>query len=223
MTIAIESGTAGQLTDPFRRFVSRLTLGVDATTPTKFVRSTGTTSGKRRVMRNLVLEAGTVCDERSESVWTRTSDDEMDVDLSWLEAAAEERDISTFVQLYEATNWRICSAEQIVNVVRLALSIGAHGVAQNLAITGLSQHPDHAELMRMARILSPPEIRVVQGEQNSTWEKNKVWLEENRHLYQEQWVALRNGELLAAADNFGSLIKELGEARSKDILLTQVD
>lgn len=216
-TMTIDEGTGVSLSELFANYFLRTVSGTDA--PTRI------TNGQQRE-NALTFDAGTSSEVKEGPDLTRTSDDEPVMDLSWLAAAAEEDDVSTFIQLYEATAWQSCTAEQIANAVRLALSIGAHGVAQELAINGLGQHPKDAELRKMAHVLSPPEVRVVQGDKNTSWEQNRAWLRDNRNLYAEQWVALKNGELLATANSFARLIEtlgELGETRDKDILLTQVD
>ncbi|RLC84126.1 MAG: hypothetical protein DRI79_13275 [Chloroflexi bacterium] len=119
--------------------------------------------------------------------------------LTALEIAAELGDEEAFVEAASEIDWSQCRAVEFTRAVRLALAVGAHLLARHLAAQGAKLHPDHAELERMARILAPP--RVVRADLPSvpSLQANQAWLRAHADEYRGQWVALRDGALLAAA------------------------
>ena len=105
--------------------------------------------------------------------------------------------------------------------IQFALQAGAHLAARNLASQGAIQHADNAELCRQAEILAPAKIIRRGVAPASVHQQNRDWLRANEDRHRGQWVALRNGELLATAESMDALIPKLDENR-KGILLTVV-
>lgn len=112
--------------------------------------------------------------------------------------AAEMGDETAFVEVAERIDWSQRPPIDFVRGVRLALSAGAHLLARNLAIEGARLYPGHVELRKMTRILAP--ARVVNADVLPTPSvgANQAWLRDHADEYKGQWVALREGTLLAA-------------------------
>lgn len=121
-------------------------------------------------------------------------------------AAADVYDVSPFIRALQMIDWDDHSADDFAQAVRLALDIGAHLTAQELAIAGAARFPDHGELQKMARILDPPPAKIEWGLPNTSWKRNKAWLQAHWQEYGGQWVALQNGELLAMGDSYARLV-----------------
>ncbi len=114
----------------------------------------------------------------------------------------------------------IADAETIVRDVKAAIDRGDHLRAQNLAINGATRFPQHPELKKMAHILSPPVVDNGNQASNTGWLANRQWLKAHWDEYYGQWVALKNGELLANSEKLDDLVQQVG--RGKDIFLTSV-
>lgn len=145
--------------------------------------------------------------------------------MARLEAAAEAStpyDVAPFVRAYEAIDWEEQTADDFARAVRLALWVGAHLVARNLALEGARYYPQHIELKKMAHILAPPKATVSKGPPDPWVKGNMIWLKAHWDEYKGQWVALRGGQLLATADSFDEIIEQVGEVRNTGILVTQL-
>lgn len=124
--------------------------------------------------------------------------------LSQLARAAEAADAQAFVAAYQLIDWSTCTADEFERAIQWALTAGAHLAARALATTGAAQFPDNAELQKAARILAPPKL-LRRLPADPTIRANHEWLRNHRMDYHGQWVALRNGQLLASGDSLQAL------------------
>ena len=140
--------------------------------------------------------------------------------LTALEIAAELGDEEAFVEAASEIDWSQCRATEFVRAVRLALAAGAHLLARHLAMRGTRLYPGHRELEQMARILAPP--RVVRTDLPSvpSLRANQAWLQAHADEYRGQWVALRDGVLLARADTARQVRASLES--TEGVLITRV-
>lgn len=139
--------------------------------------------------------------------------------LGHLEALAEAGNEVGFLSVLAALNWKTYSADECVTIMRLALEAGAIGAVESIASEAAKDHPDSTEVQRYARLYAP--MRRVPSEHSGyrvDHAANRTWLEEHAGQYQNQWVAVRDGHLLATAPTAKQLVKELGD--TKGILLT---
>jgi hypothetical protein len=120
---------------------------------------------------------------------------------SWsaLEIAAEAGDEEAFLRAARQLIWTEQTSSDLVRAVRLALAAGAHMMARHLADYGSRLYPSHTELAKMAHILAPPKTVHVKPNTTDTITANQRWLRQHYAEYKGRWVALRNGELVAAA------------------------
>ena len=146
-------------------------------------------------------------------------------DLVRLELAAKMAtpdDVSPFVAVYQQIDWMTRRADDFAQATRLALSVGAHLIARECALAGRQRFPDHPELQKMARVLSPPKARSVPRAGSSSWPANRAWLKQHWDDYRGHWVALRDGQLLAVADDVDGLVAQVGKLKDTNILVTPV-
>jgi len=145
-----------------------------------------------------------------------------DMEMLKLERAARLEDDVQFAQLVNQTDWQYRSVDDYLHTVQLALSIGAHLTARKLAMEGGARFPDHAEMVKHARVLAP--VRTIRTGLPPQPEiaANMRWLKAHRDLYRGKWVAIQNGELLAAEVSFQQLKQIVGNTKNTGILVTKV-
>lgn len=136
--------------------------------------------------------------------------------------ASDLYDVSPFVRAYEQIDWQKQTADHIAAAVQLALDIGAHSIAHELAPLGAARYPKHLELQKMAHILAPPKVTVVEIPPDITWQRDREWLDAYEDEYKGKWVALRSGQLLGVADSFNDLVTQVGDTRNTEILITPI-
>ena len=140
--------------------------------------------------------------------------------MAALEMAAIMGNEAAFVQAAGQIDWLACPATDLARAVRLALAAGAHLLARNLATQGAGLYPDHLELQNMAHVLAPP--RVVRDDLPPvpSLQADHAWLRTHADEYRGQWVALREGVLLAAA----ATVRELESCleNTDGVLITKV-
>ena len=116
-----------------------------------------------------------------------------------LEIIAETGDETTFVQAANEIDWSQRPATDFARAVRLALATGAHLLARKLAEYGHRLYPNHQELAKMAHILALPRVVRTDIPPTPSLQANQEWLRVHGGEYRGQWVALRDGILLATA------------------------
>lgn len=135
------------------------------------------------------------------SVWPSILDVTQDSGdgIATLEIIAETGDEATFVQAANEIDWSQRPATDFARAVRLALATGAHLLARKLAEYGHRLYPNHQELAKMAHILAPPRVVRTDIPPAPSLQANQEWLRVHGDEYRGQWVALRDGILLATA------------------------
>jgi len=129
--------------------------------------------------------------------------------IAVLEIAAQVGDEAAFVRAVGGIDWLQRPASEFARAVRLALAAGAHLLARNLAAQGARLYPDHPELQKMARILAPPRVLRTNLPPDLSARTNLEWMRAHATEYRGQWVALKNGVLLATAPTACELKKQL--------------
>ncbi|MFB0536972.1 MAG: hypothetical protein ACETWR_18560 [Anaerolineae bacterium] len=119
--------------------------------------------------------------------------------IAILEISAETGDETGFVQAASEIDWSQRPAADFARAVRLALAAGAHLLARKLADCGHRLYPHYEELAKMAHTLAPPRVVRTDIPPVPSLQANQAWLRAHGDEYRGQWVALRDGILLAAA------------------------
>jgi hypothetical protein len=137
-----------------------------------------------------------------------------------LRLASELGNEELFARAARSMNWARCSAADFVEAVRLALKVGAHLTALNLATRGVQHYPHNSSLQNMNRLLGPPRVLKTNLPPTPSLKANREWIRTHAVEYRGQWVALQEGRLIARA----SSVRELkAQAESLEgLLITRV-
>ncbi|MEW6718335.1 MAG: hypothetical protein AB1345_12660 [Chloroflexota bacterium] len=127
-----------------------------------------------------------------------------------LQRAANAGDEHAFLQAENAIDWETRPPKEILQGVQFALAAGAHLAARRIASQGASRFPNDEQIQRYVRVLAPPRIVSKETSPRSDLKANRDWLQAHRNEYQGQWIALRNGELLGAAQSLRELKDQVG-------------
>ncbi len=128
-----------------------------------------------------------------------------------LEESARVGDGRTFVKLVKATDWSTRTPEELLNAIDLALYQEMAALAIELAQLGGRLFPDHERVQRAAKVLAPPVARVVRLPRARGLDASMDWFDEHASRYRGQWVAVREGKLLGAAESLEELMPLIGE------------
>ncbi len=112
------------------------------------------------------------------------------------------------------------SPDDYLQALAHALRVGEFGRARRVATAGATRYPAHAELAKSARVLAPPTVTRARRPHTADIQANRVWLKAHRQDYAGQWVALRDGHLLAAAPSFDALAAQVDA--TSDVLMTKL-
>ncbi len=145
--------------------------------------------------------------------------DERERAMFRLEDAANARDTRTFLNALGSMRWEDRSSKDWVRATRLALEAGAHSAARRIATEGARLHPGDSELQKYARVLALPTVVSKKVPSDPTRRANREWLKVHSGEYRGRWVAIRAGELLAAARSLGELREHL--VSTEGVLLTK--
>ena len=142
-------------------------------------------------------------------------------DAAWLalQLAAEKGDAASYMRAASSIDWEYRDARAFVNAVKWALAAGAHLKARELATQGAELFPGDPELVKMARILAPPKY-LGSSPANYAAKLNRAWLARHRKQYRGRWVAIKEGKLVASANEPAELRKKVGDLRGH--LVTKV-
>lgn len=112
------------------------------------------------------------------------------------------------------------SPEDFICTIRTTLEHGDYKTAQQLSTQAIEHYPNHEELLKHAHVLAPPKVTVDKRPLYRDTQLNQDWVRHNRTQYQGQWVALRNGQLLASGNSVDELAEQLNDP--KDVFLTAI-
>ncbi len=138
--------------------------------------------------------------------------------MARLEDAAQAGDERAFLDALKEVEWRNRASGDFTRAMQLAFKVGAHLAARQLSVEGAKHHPDDPEIQKYARVLAPPKVVSSDALPNAAHKANREWLKTHAGDNRGQWVAIRNGELLEAANSLEELIKQIGD--TKGVLLT---
>lgn len=145
-----------------------------------------------------------------------------DVTLLNVEYAAKTHNTQQFMDGVKQMNWEIRPVEQFIRVIQLALSLGCHATAQRLARQGIQRYPQHEGMIKMEKILAPAKLIRKDLPPYPPAELNMQWLKQNRMQYAGQWVAIKEGQLIAAAPTFKELAAQFEYTKHSRIMVTRV-
>ena len=138
-----------------------------------------------------------------------------------LEASAQAGDRNQFVRIAEAIDWSSHPADELLRGIDLALSIELADLAIRLAQQGAILFPQHEQVRQAAIVLAPPTVSVKRTSAVNGLEISAEWLRTHANEYRGQWVAVREGQLLGAAQSSMEL-KGIIQQDPINTLLTKV-
>jgi hypothetical protein len=145
--------------------------------------------------------------------------DEQSSALACLEQAVNKGNEQAFINALQKVEWTDRQARDFARAIKLALNIGAPTAAQQIYNKGVARYPNNADLQRYARLFAPASPATKTLPPNPTLKANREWLKLHRSEYRGQWIAVRNGELLATATSLEELIGRVGD--TTNVLLTR--
>src|SRR6185436_16989213 len=103
------------------------------------------------------------------------------------------------------------TAEEYLAAVNELLDNTSSTWAQRVAAEGHARFPDHPELERLCRLLTPRPARSVpsNGRKKVSHEKAFRWLNENEIHHRGEWVALNGDGFLTSAPTWDELKKKI--------------
>ncbi len=122
-----------------------------------------------------------------------------------LEASAGTGDRQTFSLIAEGTDWATRPSDELARAIDLALELELATLAMKLAHQGGRLFPKHERLQQAARVLAPPVVIRKHPAQPAGLRESRAWLRAHAAEYRGQWVAVREGKLLGAAESLAAL------------------
>ena len=114
--------------------------------------------------------------------------------------------------------------EAYIEAMRTALSSGDFNKAQQLSVEALEHYPDHEDIKKCAYILAPAKVTSVKRDDidRQGLRKSRAWVSKQRRerQYLNQWVGVRDGELLATGNSLDEVVDQIGD--TKDVFLTVI-
>jgi predicted HTH domain antitoxin len=111
-------------------------------------------------------------------------------------------------------------AEPLRRAIRHAIEIADAKNARILIAEGRARFPEDEWIVRAERVMAVPEAHYVEREPVSDPRADWRWLDEHAREYRGQWVALKDGGLVAAAPSLSALAAAVPDVR--DVFVTQV-
>lgn len=132
-------------------------------------------------------------------------------------------DRQTFVSLIEHMDWSTRQPDELIAAIDLALSQEMASLAIGLAQRGKDLFPHHERIQRAARVLAPPIARRTKLPAARGLTASRAWLRAHAKEYRGQWVAVREGELLANGDTLEALEDVIGRGRkATNTIITRI-
>jgi hypothetical protein len=128
-------------------------------------------------------------------------------------------DVRAFLNTLQKMKWEQRPAEDFVHAIKLALNVSAPTSAQFIYDEGVKRHPESLELKRYARLFAPARPSIRTSPPNPTLKANREWLKLHRAEHRGEWIALRNGELLATGSSLEDLTRRVTDPTN--VLLTR--
>ncbi|NJK76678.1 MAG: hypothetical protein HC849_25360 [Oscillatoriales cyanobacterium RU_3_3] len=116
------------------------------------------------------------------------------------------------------------SPQDFIQAIQTAFEKGEFSKAQLISLEAVKHHPDHERIKNFAYILAPAKVTVSRSNDidRQSLKKSREWVRQQRYNrnYLNQWVAVRNGELLAASSSADELFGQVDD--TNDVLFTVI-
>lgn len=110
-----------------------------------------------------------------------------------------------FTRALHRVAWEHQPADVIARGMDLFLSLDLPKQAAEAARAGLVHFPSDLRFRQASRVLEQPIVRSMPSQQAGGLRTSQAWLRDHAAPYRGQWVVVREGQLLGAAPDLGSL------------------
>jgi hypothetical protein len=104
-----------------------------------------------------------------------------------------------FAEQANVVQWRCRQPQELARTIDLALRLELLPLAAQLAQEGARLFPRDKQFQQMVRVLTPPAVAISKAPPIRGLKASRDWIRNNAAQYQGQWVAVFDGQLLAAA------------------------
>ena len=142
-----------------------------------------------------------------------------EIALHNLDLFAQRRDYRAFARLAESIDWSSHPPEKLTRATRQAMELNLYSLAANLAERGNQLYSEHQEVQRLVKVLAPPRVRKVPASHAKGLVASKQWIRDNAKKYRGEWIAVREGALLAHAPTLDQLTPLVSDNPSATIVI----
>jgi hypothetical protein len=103
--------------------------------------------------------------------------------------------------------------ECFLTEIRIALEANRVAEALELVKRAVAFFPDHADVKRMYRVLTPGRSRSVPGNRIPDRHDSYQWIRENAERYKRQWIAVLGPSLIAASPELEEVLEAIQKAK----------
>ena len=116
------------------------------------------------------------------------------------------------------------SPQDFIQAIQTAFEKGEFSKAQLISLEAVKHYPDYERIKNFAYILAPAKVTVSRSNDidRQSLKKSREWVSQQRYNrnYLNQWVAVRNGELLAASSSADDLFGQVDD--TNNVLFTVI-
>jgi len=140
-----------------------------------------------------------------------------------IEEAAAIKDRHAIIALAKQVDWRSHRPDELIRVIQSCLFLDMVLLARELADAGRRVFPSDKKIEQWAIVLAPAKV-IGTRPASANAEHLKAsyqWFRNNSTQYKGQWVAVRAGELVGAAQTLKELQEQIGQGQrnSKTIIV----
>lgn len=106
--------------------------------------------------------------------------------------------------------------ESFLAEIRVALEANRVAEALDLAKRAAVLFPDHADVQRTHRVLTPGRSHSIPGHRIPDRRDSFQWIRENAERYKRQWIAVLGPSLVAASPELEEVLRILQEAKLEE-------
>jgi len=148
---------------------------------------------------------------KDEGTIDHTSDaDLLRLRIAYQQVISDQYPNSIFVEAVNTIEWMMKPAAFYEEAVDMALTLDAVAVARQLAKLGHDLYPDSPKLARFVNVLALPQKLNVDRLPKQGLSLAIQWMRHHTEEYRQQWVVIRNGELIASSISRDELVNTLG-------------
>ena len=144
------------------------------------------------------------------------------LDTAWHMIKSNQINAESFVELIALNAPANGGPVLFADAISRSFTEDAVRLSRALTEAGLQQYPADQTLLNYQKTLAPPRL-ISRTPAKHNFSKTTRWLSAHSHEYVDQWLALRDGELLGIGSTRKALAEQIGGlAEQNDVLITYV-